>query len=256
MEYKKIQNILSESIKTSISLRELGRNTFQIISPFEFYDGDILVAYLEMKNDNVIFSDHGHTLMHVSYDVDINVKTRKEILENVIATHELNIENGDISAQGDISNIDKIFWDFMQGLLKISDISQWKFERAVSLFLQEFDNFMETTIKPKVPISEKEWFDPDVDPKQYYTVPWICKNDKEPIFIFPIKSNDACQQSIITTLKYKEEDYIFNSLGVFSDIDIISRKTRNQCIDNLNRVFTNFSQPNKERTEDYIISNV
>ena len=147
----KIKTELSNAVRTSIDLEPVGRSTFRLITPFKFEDGDCFVAYIEQSGDQIKFTDLGHTLMHVSYDVDITGETRTKILDRILATHSLKCDDGEIYTVCPISEVGLAFWDFVQGLIRISDISQWKFERAASLFFEEFASFMETRIKPKVP---------------------------------------------------------------------------------------------------------
>lgn len=256
MEIKEINNVLSDAVSAPIALKKLGRNIYQISSPFQFNDGDEIPSYIELSNEKVRFSDRGHTLMHVSYDVELNSPTRQKIIEQVIATHELGFDEGEIFTETEIPNIGFAFWDFMQGLVKISDVSMWKFEKAAAIFIEEFEKFIESQVTPKVPLVENKWFEPGIDPNGLYAIPWVCLNGKSPLFIFPIDNIDRCSQAVISCLKYKEARYKFESLAVFDDIDSISRRTRNQCIDVVGKSYSNFSETNREDAVEYIVNHI
>jgi len=123
---KKIHNGLIKSLKAPVGLEQIGRNTFQLATPFEFRDGDSIVCYIEISEEHIRFTDWGHTLMHISYDVDITSQTRKEALEHVLAIYDLEYNKGEIYTDCSIQEIGFVFRDFIQGLIRISDISLWK----------------------------------------------------------------------------------------------------------------------------------
>ncbi len=254
---EKIEDDFTRVTRNLIRLRELGRKTFQILSPFEFEDGDGIVAFIELSEDKIRFTDKGHTLMHVSYDVDITAPTREKILDRILATYGLESDEGTIYTEAPINDFGLAFWDFIQGIIRISDISQWKFERAKSLFLEEFESFMETVIKANVKKVTRNWYKVEIDPNGYYSIPWVCENGKLPLFVFPIKNNDDCSQTVLSCIKYKHASYKFESLAVFQDIDDkIKKRNRNQCIDEVNKLFSNFSSKNREDAEEYILTHV
>jgi hypothetical protein len=132
-----------------------------------------------------------------------------------------------------------------------------KFERAKSLFFEEFENFMETEIKANVKKVTKNWYEVEIDPNGYYSIPWVCENGILPLFVFPIKNNDDCSQTVLSCIKYKHASYKFESLAVFRDIDDnVKKRNRNQCIDEVNKLFSNFSSKNREDAEEYILTHV
>ena len=81
-----IQNKLREIVSSEISLLEEGIDRFRVFTPFEFEDGDHFSIVLKKNGEYWIFSDDAHTIMHMSYDMDISVlkkgnrqKTKKKL---------------------------------------------------------------------------------------------------------------------------------------------------------------------------------
>jgi len=244
---------LSDAVKTAIKLEPVGRNTFRVITPFIFDDSDNFVIFLETEKGVIKFTDQGHTLLHVSYEVDITSETREKILNSVLATHDLEYNEGEIYTKSTLKDIGQAFWDFIQGLLRVSDISQWKFERAASLFFEEFEEFMESRIRPKVPKVIKKWQEPSIDEAGLYEIPWFCANGKKPLFVFPIQSTVQCDQAIKSCLKYEGAKFEFNSFAVYADIEKINRRSQNQLLDIGAQAVTSFDTQRKERAQKIIL---
>jgi hypothetical protein len=253
LDVGKLQSQLASAVSAAVRLDPLGRNTFRLITPFAFEDGDSLVAFMEVTDGHARFTDHGHTLMHVSYDVDITREARTKILDRVLATHQLKFNEGEISAECEITDVAVAFWDFIQGLLRTSDIAQWKVERAASLFFQEFELFMEQRIRPHVPLVAKDWHDNRVDESGLYAIPWTCMNGGEPLFVFPILTTGQCDQAVISCLKYETASYKFKSFAAFEDIDKINNRPRNQLLDIGTKSVTSFDAQRRDRAERLIL---
>src|SRR5665647_1482450 len=84
-----IENKLRDKISREISLEEEGLNRFRIFNPYEFDDGDHFSIFLKKDNGNWKFTDEAHTIMHLSYDMDVSALkkegTRQKILTNIIS---------------------------------------------------------------------------------------------------------------------------------------------------------------------------
>ena len=253
VDVQKLQAQLADAVSARVRLEPLGRNIYRLITPFEFDDGDSLVAFMEVTDGHARFTDHGHTLMHVSYDVDITRETRTKVLDRILATHQLKFDDGEISTECDLTAVATGFWDFVQGLLRTADIAQWKVERAASLFFEEFALFMEQRIRPHVPTVAKDWHDNRVDESGLYNIPWACLNGREPLFVFPILSTAHCDQAVISCLKYETADYKFKSFAAFEDIDKINSRPRNQLLDIGTKTVTSFDAQRRERAARLIL---
>lgn len=250
---KELQQSLTRAVQTSVSLEPVGRSTYRLVTPFVFDDGDMVVAYVEQAGERLRFSDHGYTIMHVSYDVEVTNETRTGILDRILATHDLEYKDGEIFTTADIKSAGPAFWDFVQGVLKTADISLWKVERAASLFMQEFQEFMETRITPSVPHVHRQWHDPRVDESGLYRIPWVCKNGGAPLFVFPILSTAHCDQAVISCLKYENADYEYKSFAAFADIDKVNNRSRNQLLDIGTKTVTSFDAQRRKKAEQLIL---
>jgi len=88
---------LRDKISNEISLREEGVNRFRIFNPYEFDDGDHFSIFLKKENGNWKFTDEAHTIMHLSYDMDISAfkkGNRQKIITNTISNFGLEENQG------------------------------------------------------------------------------------------------------------------------------------------------------------------
>lgn len=68
-----IEHGFQQSISTEIFLEPDGFERYQVATPFMFDDGDHFVIVLKCVDGSWVFSDEGHTMMRVSFDLDIDM---------------------------------------------------------------------------------------------------------------------------------------------------------------------------------------
>jgi hypothetical protein len=252
LNIEEIKTTLDKSMRSSIELHPIGRSQYVLETPFYFDDGDGFVIYLKIFDDKIIFTDNGHTIMHISYDVEMNSETRQEVLSSILSTHDLKYNDGEISTESNLENIGLAFWDFCQGLIRISDIALWKYERAKSLFFEEFEAFMFEIIKPQIPKLAVDWSDKIIDESGLYKIPYICSNGKKPLFVFPILNTQHCDQAIKSCLKYELANYKFNTFAAFADIEKVRKESQYQLLDLGANIVTSFDAERKNRAEKIV----
>ena len=85
-----LESLITE-FKT-LQFREKRLGLFKILVPFFYEDGDMYDLFVEECpcNTNLLrISDHGLTLMKLSYNFDIDTPRKKEILESTISQNHL-----------------------------------------------------------------------------------------------------------------------------------------------------------------------
>jgi len=126
-----------------------------------FDDGDHLPIILKQDNGQWYLSDEGHTFMHVSYDeIDIEKGTRSKIIDTVLGYYRIRNIEGELRTYVENENFGDALYSFIQGLIKITDISYLKREHIRSTFLEDFRNLL----KEKMP-EDRRIFDYS-DPQQ------------------------------------------------------------------------------------------
>lgn len=80
-----------------------------------FDDGDHLVVLLKGKEDKWLFSDEGHTFMHVSYDdIDLDRGTRKKIIDTVLSNYGIKNLEGELITEVPDNQFGDALYSYLQ----------------------------------------------------------------------------------------------------------------------------------------------
>lgn len=75
--------ILKAEFNEHVALREKRPNIMQVIAPLYHEDGDMLDIFIDVPRNSgepMIISDHGLTLMRLSYSYEVDSPTKRKIL--------------------------------------------------------------------------------------------------------------------------------------------------------------------------------
>lgn len=247
---KKIQLYLSEGFNREVQLVERRINLYQVYLPLYYPDGDMIDIFISKGNDHKIkIQDMGNTLMKLSYYIDINSKTKQKLYNSILDSYQINTDNGNLYLFADY---EEVYFSIMQlatVIIKISDISFLKRELVKSLFYEYFDKYVNTELKQFNPVKE---FYPEFDLQKLYPSPYaIIWNDKPPLCIFPISSDDKCTEVTIIAQYYESVNFKHSSIVVFEAQEDISRKPLARLSNVIGRQFANF-EGNEKRIYRYI----
>lgn len=139
------------------SVKEL-KEADEITTPFTNHLNDRITLYIEFLNKNKIkISDDGITLDELDMmGININVPTRKKILETIIKDHGLTLTDGVLFKISETpSSFAQNKHDLIQGILSIYDILFTSKEISKGIFHEEvldyfFENEFAGTPKPKL----------------------------------------------------------------------------------------------------------
>jgi len=137
-----------------IGLIEKGIGRYVVKNPFIFEDGDQLVILLiydkEAKGWKI--TDEGHTFQHLSYfmeEKDFSKGSRDEIIESSKKMFGISEKDGELFLYVENNEFGNTLYDFIQGLLKIADISFLERDRIRTLFFEDFKNQLSKIAKGK-----------------------------------------------------------------------------------------------------------
>lgn len=233
-----------------IALTQEGLSRFIVLNPFMFDDGDHLVVLLKGKEGKWLFTDEGHTFMHVSYDdIDIDKGTRKKIIDNVLASYGIKNHEGELISEVPDNHFGDALYSYLQGLIKITDISYLSRERVRSTFMEDFRTFIEE----KVPSDRRvfNYFDKQHDPDGKYMIDCRINGMQRPLFVFGVQNDDKCRDATIACLKYEQFGIPFRTMTVFEDQESINRKVLARFSDVCDKQFSTLAT-NKDRISKYL----
>jgi hypothetical protein len=124
MKSETIVQEFRQKVCEKINLISEGINRYIVFTPFMFDDGDHLSILLKQDNGQWYLSDEGHTFMHVNYDeINIEKGTRSKIIDTVLRSYGIKNINGELRTYIKNENYGDALYSFIQGLIKITDIS-------------------------------------------------------------------------------------------------------------------------------------
>jgi len=252
MDIEKIEQEFKSKVCDRVQLLPEGKERLIVSTPFTFEDGDHLCILLKKSEDRWYFTDEGHTFMHLSYDdIDVDKGTRRKIIDTVIGTYQMQNAEGELRCLVENGDFGDALFTFVQGLIKITDVAYLKRERLRSLFMEEFQRFIEESVP-----AERYTFnyrDPQHDPVGKYTVDCRINSRRRPLFIFGIPNDDKCRDVTITCLQFEKFEVPFISAAIFENQEEINRKVLSRFTDVCERQFSSL-QSAKERFANYLVN--
>src|SRR5580692_3401356 len=97
-----IETDLKRSVSEEVRVKWLGDDRFRVFTPFRFGDGDFFAIVLRRNGPRWVFSDEGHTYMHLSYDMDekdLHRGPRKKAIERTLTQFGVTDDDGVLFAE-------------------------------------------------------------------------------------------------------------------------------------------------------------
>ncbi len=216
-------NILQANLCTllcaEVSIKYKNENLLSVDTPFYFADGDPYQIYIrEMPGGIIRLTDMGHTIMHLSYDNDIDKfreGTRGKIFEQIKSETLIQEENGEFFIDTPIANLGFSLFRLGQGLTKINDLTFLNRARAESTFYEDLQEQLYKIIdEARV---KKDYYYEGMENSKDYPIDYRIEGKHAPLFIFGIPNRDKARLTTIILERLLRVKADFDSLIIFSD---------------------------------------
>lgn len=194
-------------------------------TPFYFSDGDPYQIYIkELPAGLLKLTDSGHTLMHLSYENDIEKfrkGTRGNLFDQILAETDINENEGEFYVDTDVQNLVSNLFRFGQALTKINDLTFLNRIRVESTFYEDLEEELFRLIKPE--IIQKDYIYENMPNARDYPIDYLIEGKIDPLYVFGIPNKDKARLTTIVLERLLRTDAKFESILIFSDQTTIPR---------------------------------
>ncbi len=222
----KLQHALSTYMCAEVKLEAKNGCLISVETPFFFADGDPYQIYIqEMPGGLIRLSDMGHTMMHLSYENDVDkfrTGTRGKLLEQILAEMSVEEDNGAFFIETPIEEIGQNIFRLGQALTKVYDLSFLNRSRNESTFYEDLqEELFKVVGEDKV---VKDYFYDKMENAQDYPIDYRIEGKHAPLFLFGIPNKDKARLTTIIIERLLRVEADFDSLLIFSDLGAIPKQ--------------------------------
>ena len=186
---------------------------------FAFPDGDGYPFHLaQAPSGGLRLSDYGHTLMHVSYEHDIDsflTGTRGMLLERIVDETGVHYENGVFAVETSPDELPESIFRFGQALTRIYDLTLLSRSNVGSTF---YDDLADCLLALVDEARMKRDYQPEVPNAEAYPVDFRIEGKSGiPLFVYGVPNRDKARLTTIMLGYFHRHDLSFESIIIFED---------------------------------------
>ncbi len=255
-EMTAIQSSFRHRVADQIRVEPEGIDRFRVFTPFQFADGDSLAIVLKKIGPEWVLTDEGHTLMHLSYSIDEDDLVRggrQRIIEDAVTAFQLRENAGELSLLVPDEAYGDALFDYVQALLKITDVSYLTRERIQTTFLEDLRDVVVRLVPEN--LRKARWHEPQLDPTGNYEVDYRIEGKDRPLFVFALQNDDKVRDATIVLQQLEGWHIAGTSVGIFENQTDISRKVLARFTDHVDRQYSSLIG-NEERIQGFITAHL
>jgi len=228
LDIDRLKEVLCTSLCKEVNLYPRLDERLLVDTPFKFPDGDSLLILVEpVSTGGLRLTDCGHTLMHLSYIMDVDDITkpgnRSDLFQRILKDHALTFENGQIYVDVATDDIGRAVFRLSQALSQIFDITFLSRNRVSSTFYEDLDRAVHR-VAPHARI-QKNYIVENQDNAEDYPIDYRLDFPQGdlPLFLFGIHSNEKAKLATLVIQHWRTQGLPFTSFIVFQDQERIGR---------------------------------
>ncbi len=221
-----LQELLCKRLCEEIHITERPDGALLLRTHFEFPDGDQFPIHVsEVGSGGLRLSDYGHTLMHISYDHDIDSfleATRGQLLERTMSEAGLHWDGGAFYIDTPLDRLPEAIFRFGQALTRIYDLTFLARSHVRSTFYDDLHDLLVSLVdEDKI---ERDYLPQQVPNPEAYLVDYRIESKSDsPLFLYGIPNRDKARLTTIMLSHFHRHELPFESILVFEDQSEIPR---------------------------------
>ena len=226
LDHVLLEKALCERLCAKVRVYQRDDGVLMLDTPFTFPDGDHFPIYLsETPAGGVLLSDRGHTLMHISYEHDVDALysgARAALREQIVRESGIEENEGVFTVEAAPDRIADTLFRFGQTLTKIYDLTLLSRERVASTFYEDLKTLLFAIMdEGKI---HMDYVSPDVPNGENYPVDFRFEGREErPVFLYGVPHRDKARLTTVMLSHFLLHDLSFDSVIVFADQQEIPR---------------------------------
>ena len=221
-----LQRLLCERLCEDVHLTKRPDGTVMLRTHFEFPDGDRFPIHVsELGTGGLRLSDRGHTLMHISYDHDIDSfleDTRAHLLERTMAETGLEWDGGAFRFDTSIERLPEAIFRFGQALTRVYDLTFLTRSNVRSTFYDDLAALLTSLVDAdKI---QRDYLPEGVRNPEAYLVDYRIEGKSDtPLFLYGVPNRDKVRLTTIMLSYFHRHGLAFESIIVFENQTEIPR---------------------------------
>ena len=221
-----LQRRLCERLCSEVRLTKRPDGALLLRTHFEYPDGDRFPIHVsETGIGGVRLSDRGHTLMHISYDHDVDAfleGTRGQMLERIVDEAGLERDGGVFRLDTSVDGLPEAVFRFGQALTRVHDLTFLSRSRVKSTFYDDLAELLKSLIdEDKI---QADYVPEGLPNPEAYRVDYRIEGRfSTPLFLYGVPNRDKARLTTIMLSHFHRHHLQFESMLVFEDQSEIPR---------------------------------
>ena len=226
LDHDALRDLLCKRLCEDVRVERRPDGALMLRTHFEFPDGDRFPIHLsEAASGGLRLSDRGHTLMHVSYEHDVDSfldGTRGMLLERIMGEGGLLWDGGAFCLDTAPERLPEAVFQFGQALTRIHDLTLLSRSNVGSTFYDDLASLLARFVDES---SIRRDYQPDVPNAQSYLVDYrIEGRDGVPLFLYGVPNRDKARLTTIMLSYFHRHALRFESILIFENQAEIPRQ--------------------------------
>lgn len=231
---------LSSGFNGHIDVREKRPGVTKLIVPMFHEDGDMVDIFLEELPDGRIkVSDHGLSLMRLSYSFDIDTENKDRIFKRILDENRVSEDHGNLFVDVNPNQLYPAVLNFGQTVAKIANMSLYRREMIANLFYEMLREKVEHNLIDYAP---RENVTP-IPQREELTVDYAI-NCRVPIYLFGVRERETAKLRLtaVACLEFQKAKLNFRSVVVHQDFESLSKADRQIITNAVDKQFTSLDE--------------